>query len=319
MTVAVCITIIFKRETKFRESSIALICWVELGAWLAAIVYFSGLGQILMGVALGLHVLTNGCFVMVHEKLIFPRGDAYYQEVVMTEHKKHARCVMLSSFLFTFKFQHILLSNLAEKERYAGDFTDECWRVWNKFALVYILLIYPVAVTGAIFSILDPSSPVAGYMAIEVIIVSTYITILLLMPIFQHFIEFGPCGPICKRIKCCKCDSNRKATKRVSPKAKKGDDYDKFGPDDSGMDLVKKKVQESEESKSKQKDSLYNEDEKFLKEGYAIKVTRRESEEIEHDSDGNELTDQRMVERMKKERTRLKMLKEQMTSEKKLL
>jgi hypothetical protein len=52
--------------------------------------------------------------------------------------------------------------------------------------------------------------------------------------------------------------------------------------------------------------------------GYQIKVTRRESEDINHNSDGEDLTDARMIERMKKERKRLKMLKEQLNSEKKL-
>jgi hypothetical protein len=43
-TVAISVTIIFKRETRFRESSVALVAWAELGAWVAACAFFAGVG-----------------------------------------------------------------------------------------------------------------------------------------------------------------------------------------------------------------------------------------------------------------------------------
>jgi hypothetical protein len=88
---------------------------------------------------------------------------------------------------------------LAEKERYSGEFTDECWQLWNKFALIYILLLYPVALVASILQISDPESPLGSYVAIEVIIISTYITILLLVSVFGYIGNFGPF----QRIPCC--------------------------------------------------------------------------------------------------------------------
>lgn len=43
-TVAVCVCIILRRDTKFRESAIALVAWAEIGAWIAACALFDGAG-----------------------------------------------------------------------------------------------------------------------------------------------------------------------------------------------------------------------------------------------------------------------------------
>lgn len=111
MTLATSLTILIRRDTKFRESVIALLSWVEIVLWIVCCVLMGGTQQLLIILAVILHLVMNGFFGVVHEKYIFPKADAYYQEVIMTENKKHARFVIITSFIFTFKFHHILLSN----------------------------------------------------------------------------------------------------------------------------------------------------------------------------------------------------------------
>lgn len=205
MTLTVCFFILFKRETKFREGTIALVSWVEIACWITCAALFGGVPQILMILAVVFYFLFNNVFGVIHEKHIFPRSDAYYQEVVVTEHKKHARLVIIASFVVTFKFQHILLSNILQKERYSGDFNMDCWRIWNKFALVYLLTFYPLVMAAGILSIIEPASAIAGYLGLELTIITTFIAFLLLVCIMQFI---GTIGPFAKLACCKRCRPN---------------------------------------------------------------------------------------------------------------
>jgi len=92
------------------------------------------------------------------------------------------------------------LSNFAQKERYSGDFSRECWQIWNKFVLLYILLIYPLTIVAGILAIMAPEGPLDGYIGIELLVVSGYMSFLLLVCLKAYIGTFGPCA----KMECCK-------------------------------------------------------------------------------------------------------------------
>ena len=106
-----------------------------------------------------------------------------------------AMCRVLSS-LVSFKFSLIEISHLTKKQQV--DYNSRNWRVFNIFALIFMLIPYPVMMLACgYFVYTENIFSYTGFCAIETIAVSTLIVCLL----FLDAITVIKCVDCCKRKK----------------------------------------------------------------------------------------------------------------------
>ena len=68
------------------------------------------------------------------------------------------------------------------KPRFKGDYSEQNWRQFNRFSLAFLILSYPVMMFAVIYFIItDGIFSYAGFVAIEVIAISTLMASLMLL------------------------------------------------------------------------------------------------------------------------------------------
>jgi len=182
-------------------------------------------------------MVLNVLYGVAHQKIILPVAEEDYR-THLQDHPKCSICTLLFSFIFTFKFHHIMLSFFANKENLSGDFNYRAWQVWNFFALGSILFSYGPVGYGSIMEILNEEyrDSILWYLSIEVFSISTYVAILLLVG-------------MCRKCVCC----FREGRKKVKG-GNREEKYDEIRAENSSNFLeqssfkgLKKGVQEDEE------------------------------------------------------------------------
>ena len=115
-----------------------------------------------------------------------PRTTPQYQQLLQAN-RKCSSTVLVCSALFSFKFQMLLVSHLAQSPRYCGEYTGKNWRTWNTTSLIYILLSYLIMMASAgVFIGKNGISTLGSFVAIEAIIISTFMAILLIVMMCSH-------------------------------------------------------------------------------------------------------------------------------------
>lgn len=104
----------------------------------------------------------------------------------------------LISYLFSFKFSLILVSNFCGSRRLQGDYSAMNWKQFNRFSLAYCLAPYACMMGACIYFIMtDGFWSLAGFVAAEVICLSTLVAMLLLIDAISAI----KCKTVGKRVK----------------------------------------------------------------------------------------------------------------------
>jgi hypothetical protein len=86
------------------------------------------------------------------------------------------------SYLFSFKFSLLLVSKFCNARRFSGDYKPSNWKEYNKFVIVFVVIPYPLMLAScALFVYDDGFWSYAGFVAIELVIVSSAMVILALL------------------------------------------------------------------------------------------------------------------------------------------
>ena len=84
------------------------------------------------------------------------------------------------AYLISFKFSLILVSYFFNSPRLKGDYSAMNWKQFNRFSLAFILLPYACMMASCvIFIMTDGFWSYPGFVAAEVVLLSTFIAVLL--------------------------------------------------------------------------------------------------------------------------------------------
>ena len=84
--------------------------------------------------------------------------------------------------MFTFKFSLILVSYFWLRPRFRGDYSALNWKQFNRLSIVFICLPYPLMMLACFYFLLfDGFFSYPGFVALEVIVLSTILMVLLLL------------------------------------------------------------------------------------------------------------------------------------------
>ena len=178
--------LVTKRKSNFKESLIAFWSLPEIGAWGTVIYFmFDKIGQSEATALAALGALMHVCINVVHA-IIHPR---YMVPVTLDSYKKIRKdypCgsgfAMFLSYLLSFKFSLILVSNFFGSDRLKGDYSAMNWKQFNRFSLFFCLFPFTCMIAAcAIFIVTDEDGfwSYAGFVAAEVVCLSSIMTILL--------------------------------------------------------------------------------------------------------------------------------------------
>lgn len=120
----------------------------------------------------------------------------------MTNYHKSNVAILMISFIVTFKFHHLALSYMANSSKLSGDFDSVTWRTWNAIAFTYIIVSYAPMVASCVLYLIDTIDnfgEIPQYVALEVLILSTFVAILLIVGMMR----ICPC--------CNRCLKQKKA------------------------------------------------------------------------------------------------------------
>lgn len=110
-----------------------------------------------------------------------PNAAEDYKHLIAAYRKCHAT-ILIFSIVLSFKFHHLILSYLNDGKHLKGNFNMYSWKVWNAISLTYIFISYlPIAGSTVYFILTSEFGSILYYVNIEVLILSTYIMILLLV------------------------------------------------------------------------------------------------------------------------------------------
>ena len=84
--------------------------------------------------------------------------------------------------MISFKLSLLLVSKFCNCRRFSGDYKPSNWKEYNKFIIVFVIFPYPLMLAScALFVYEDGFYSYAGFLAIEVVIVSSAMVILALL------------------------------------------------------------------------------------------------------------------------------------------
>jgi hypothetical protein len=112
-TVAIIVTYCFAKQTKFLESTIALVSFVEMIAWISVVYMFmdnhrsASFGLAL--IAIMLHLVFNLAYLLVYLKCMMKRADPTFM-VYYRYNKVCSNASLIISSILTFKFHLITFS-----------------------------------------------------------------------------------------------------------------------------------------------------------------------------------------------------------------
>jgi hypothetical protein len=175
-----------KRESRFKEAFIALLSLLELGSWIAFLVFHylrQGYGGsfFLAGIATLIYMLINLIHMVIHIRMMVPNSTATYKSLA-NNFKCSTYSLRIISYLFSFKFSLILVSYLCMNPRLKGDYSALNWKQFNRFSLTFICFCYPTMMFACSYYLYSEglfSYP--GFISIEVIALSTLIACLMLL------------------------------------------------------------------------------------------------------------------------------------------
>ena len=174
-----------KRVSNFKESLIAFWSIPEVLAW-GTLIWFMWARVENENYATGLAVIAcifyvclNSVHAIIHPRYMVPNSLYSYKQL-LTEYKCGTFMARAISYLISFKFSLILVSHFFNSPRLKGDYSAMNWKQFNRFSLAFVLLPYACMMASCIIFILtDGFWSYPGFVAAEVICLSTFVAILL--------------------------------------------------------------------------------------------------------------------------------------------
>lgn len=187
ISISECVT---KRESRFKETFIAFWSLPEVAAWICftAMVgyrYSDWIPQepcfVLCCLALLLYAIINLVHACIHPRKMVPNSLFSYK-TLLTNYKCSTFIFRIISYIFTFKFSLILVSYFWLRPRFRGDYSALNWKQFNRLSIVFICLPYPLMMLACLYFLLfDGFFSYPGFVAVEVICLSTILMVLLLL------------------------------------------------------------------------------------------------------------------------------------------
>ena len=212
--------IVTKAESRFKEAFIAFLSIPEAAAWVTfvAMVYHRTGGGLFpvdpvfaMGaLAILFYMIVNLVHAIIHPRRMVP-DSLFSYKVLLTNYKCSTFLFRTISYLVSFKFSLILVSYFWLRPRLRGDYSVANWRVFNRISIAFIVLPYPMMMMACLYFLLsDGFFSYPGFVALEVIVLSTTLMVLMLLDALSTI----------------KCKSTGKAKTNKAIKVATGADYE---------------------------------------------------------------------------------------------
>lgn len=175
-----------KRASNFKESLIAFWSLPEVGSWVCVIYFmYEKVGQsvptMLAALAALIYFCINSVHAIIHPRYMVPDSPEQYKKVI-SDYPCGSCFARFISYLLSFKFSLILVSNFCGSSRLKGDYSATNWRQFNRFSVFFCMLPYSCMMVACTYFILtDGFWSYAGFVSAEVICLSSIMTILLLL------------------------------------------------------------------------------------------------------------------------------------------
>ena len=177
--------IIHKKDSNFKESLIALwsipevLAWVCLNWFMWHRVASESYATSLAVIAAILYVCINTVHAIIHPRYMVPNTFDNYK-LILEQYKCGTFMVRVISYVISFKFSLILVSSFFNAPPFKGSYTAMNWKQFNRFSLAFILLPYSCMMAACtVFIMTDGFWSYPGFVAAEVILLSTFVAILL--------------------------------------------------------------------------------------------------------------------------------------------
>lgn len=160
-------------SSSFKDSFLAFLGLAEFGAWVTFTVFCylkQNLTYTTYGcfISVGIYLLLNLIFAIVHSCKII-KGNQSYRELMAS-----SKCMRASSYLVSFKFSAISVSNLCNANRFKGEYTAQNEKDFNVFLLVFMVTAYPLMMVCCVYHLIQYGFfNYPGFIAVECIGIST--------------------------------------------------------------------------------------------------------------------------------------------------
>jgi hypothetical protein len=178
--------IVTKQESRFKEAFIAFLSIPEIMAWVNFIVFlYLRIGMELQTplaiIALACYMIINFVHAIIHPRKMVPNSLFSYKALV-TEHKCSTYYHRTVSYLISFKYSLILVSYFWLRPQYKGDYSAMNWIQFNRISIIFLFIPYPLMMASCCyFLVQDGFWSYAGFVACEVILISTVLAVLMLL------------------------------------------------------------------------------------------------------------------------------------------
>jgi uncharacterized membrane protein YciS (DUF1049 family) len=235
--------ILTKTESRFKESFIAFLCIPEIMAWCTLIVFmYFRIGAIgptaLAAFALIIYIMINFVHACVHPRKMVPNSLFSYKQL-FSKYKCSTYLLVTVSYIVSFKFSLILVSYFWLRPRLKGDYSASNWLQFNKFSFAFLVLPYPMMmVSCGYFLMTDGMFSYAGFVAVEVIAISSILAVLMMLDAVTVLKCRARTAEKIKNIKVNSGDDNESdfdlTTKRILMKGRRQrNEIDEFGADEA--------------------------------------------------------------------------------------
>lgn len=178
-----------KTESRFKEAFIAFLSVPELMSWfLLTFLMYDKIGQAIPTLAAAgailMYVIINFFHAVVHPRKIVPKSLDNYK-ALYTQYKCTTYPTMFIAYIFSFKYSLLLISYFWLRPRWSGDYSPANWFVFNCFSFLFLILPYPAMMAACgFFLVTDGVWSYAGFVAIEVMALSSILAILTMLDAF---------------------------------------------------------------------------------------------------------------------------------------
>ena len=230
-----------KRVSNFKESLIAFWSLPEVGAWACLIwLLWERQGQsyasALATLAAMFYVFINLVHMIFHPRYMVP-NTLYSYKQLLTEYKCSTFLARAVSYLVSFKFSLILVSYFFNCNRLKGDYSAMNWKHFNRFSIAFLVPFGCMMAACIYFIMTDGFWSYAGFVAVEVICLSSIIMMLLAIDALSA-------------IKC-KTVGKRKTNKAI--RVATGADYES---DEDEVNLKKQVLKQNKTTRGKAQDDF---------------------------------------------------------------
>ena len=182
--------IVTKRESRFKEAFIAFLSIPEMASWLTFVgmVFYrtsrDGTFEpafVLSAMGVILYMIVNLVHACVHPRRMVP-NTLFSYKTLLANYKCSTFLFRITSYIISFKFSLILVSYFWLRPRFRGDYSALNWKQFNRLSIAFICLPYPTMMLACMYFLMtDTFFSYPGFVAVEVIVLSTILMVLLML------------------------------------------------------------------------------------------------------------------------------------------